>query len=139
VDASDLVERATEPVTALAASGNPLELLPVRTRAVIVLRASQMPMFLVAAVLGISRQVAYDHLRRAKAMLAPIAPTDRTVRMMCAPLCRRCQSVPPERQRRYCRRCRLDLERRQQRVELRQPRAVAVVRVPLGHRPSTEA
>jgi DNA-binding CsgD family transcriptional regulator len=34
-----------------------------------------MPMFLVAAVLGISRQTAYEHLRRARKILSPVAPT----------------------------------------------------------------
>jgi DNA-binding CsgD family transcriptional regulator len=41
---------------------------------VIVLRANGMPMTTIAAVLWISRQTAYDHLRRARATLTPVAP-----------------------------------------------------------------
>jgi hypothetical protein len=69
---SRALESATESVS--VPSGNPLELLPLRTRAVVVLRASRMPMFLVAAVLGISRQTPYEHLRRAREILSPVAP-----------------------------------------------------------------
>jgi uncharacterized paraquat-inducible protein A len=112
------VETATESLP--VPSGDPLELLPLRTRAVIVLRASRMPMFLIAAVLGISRQVAYDHLHRARAVLAPLAPTERGVRLSLSPRYARCRLVPPEKQRRLCRRCRSELERRQAR-ERRQP------------------
>ena len=57
---SRALETATESVR--VASGNPLELLPLRTRAVLVLRANGMQMTIVAAVLGISRQTAYEHL-----------------------------------------------------------------------------
>ena len=56
-----------------APSGNPL-LLPARTRAVLVFRANGMPMTTVAAVLGISRQTAYHHLREARQTLMPLAP-----------------------------------------------------------------
>jgi DNA-binding CsgD family transcriptional regulator len=41
---------------------------------VIVLRANGMPMTTIAAVLGISRQTAYHHLRKARATLTPLAP-----------------------------------------------------------------
>jgi transposase len=40
----------------------------------IVLRANGMQMTLIAAVLGISRQTAYEHLRRARETLRPVAP-----------------------------------------------------------------
>jgi DNA-directed RNA polymerase specialized sigma24 family protein len=66
------LETATESVSVF--SGDPLELLPLRTRAVIVLRANSMPMTTIAAVLGISRQTAYHHLRQGRATLRPVAP-----------------------------------------------------------------
>jgi DNA-binding NarL/FixJ family response regulator len=67
------LETATESVP--VPSGDPLELLPARTRAVLVLRANGMQMTIIAAVLGISRQTAYEHLRRARKILSPVAPT----------------------------------------------------------------
>ena len=69
---SRALETATESVS--VPSGDPLELLPLRTRAVIVLRANGMQMTIIAAVLGISRQTAYEHLRRARETLTPRAP-----------------------------------------------------------------
>jgi len=41
---------------------------------VIVLRANGMAMTTIAAVLGISRQTAYHHLRKARETLRPVAP-----------------------------------------------------------------
>jgi DNA-binding NarL/FixJ family response regulator len=69
---SRALETATESVS--VPSGNPLELLPLRTRAVLVLRANGMPMTTIAVVLGISRQTAYHHLRQARETLTPRAP-----------------------------------------------------------------
>jgi DNA-binding NarL/FixJ family response regulator len=69
---SRALETATESVP--VPPGDPLELLPLRTRAVLVLRANGMQMTLIAAVLGISRQTAYEHLRRAREILRPVAP-----------------------------------------------------------------
>jgi DNA-binding CsgD family transcriptional regulator len=39
----------------------------------VIVRANGMPMTTIAAVLGISRQTAYEHLRRAREILAPVA------------------------------------------------------------------
>jgi len=71
VSALDLL---TESVTSQSRSGNPLELLPPRARAVVTLLGSGMDATTVAKVLSISRQTLYQDRRRAWRALAPVIP-----------------------------------------------------------------
>jgi DNA-binding CsgD family transcriptional regulator len=65
----------TESVTSQARSGNPLELLPPRERAVITLLGAGMEATTVAKLLCITRETLYQDRRRAWRTLAPVVPS----------------------------------------------------------------
>lgn len=69
LDGQGWLLRASDPLPAFSA--NPLELLPVRQRLVFLGKAFRAPMAHVAAVLGISRETAYQDLRAATNTLTP--------------------------------------------------------------------
>ena len=69
-----LVDILTESLTSQARSGNPLELLAPRARAVVTLLGSGMDATTVAKLLSISRETLYQDRRRAWRALAPVIP-----------------------------------------------------------------
>ena len=69
-----LVDTLTESMTSQTASGNPLEILPPRERAVLVLLGSGLDATTVAKLLHVSRETLYQDRRRAWRALAPVIP-----------------------------------------------------------------
>jgi len=70
-----LVDTLTESMASQTASGNPLEILPPRERAVLVLLGSGLDATTVAKLLSISRETLYQDRRRAWRALTPVVPS----------------------------------------------------------------